>query len=853
MRVSPSRLVLTALLALPSAALAQPNLALFKSGPSSAVAGTAITYTFTINNNGAGPATNVQLSDVLPAGLTLLGDSLDACGVTSTAANHQQTVACGLPNIAAGGSLVVRMNVLVEHDFLPDRGTGATNAATVTTTGETNPADNTDTSPSMVVTGSADLIVTSFAPANPVPAGETFTYSINVDNLGPSAAQHIIVADSLAASGVVTIQSCAFSVSRTDGSSIELFQCTTGTIIGGQFVIDIGASGATVLNPRGSPCDWDASAPPGDEEDCDLGFGTRDPGRLRLAFRLRALQELTVDSITTVSAETPDPDLSNNMTNEPVHVDAVADLEVRKVAGAPAKAGELASWTVTAINHGPSSAQNTLLRDVLPAGLVDGTVSITGNIVDDPLGTPVVHGPVSCSLGTPGLPDDPAQCDLGSLFPGWGAILTVTGMVHPNYIAAHDGVPPPIGLTNDVSVSSDTPDVVFDPEPGGDGCPNFPCPPAPDEPNFASASVPIADAADRGIQAFAVGSIAAGEAFHYEFQISNVGPSVSRDMTLRAFLPPQVTFLSAAVDLEGGTGFDLLPCDVFAGSNSLFCPLGNLPITGAVPVIAFVNVLVDPFVADGTPLDLSADVFLSDTPDPDSSNNSAFLSTPASNSAPDLFTEVFGSGEVDLAGWQLELTPAATPAGYTACVTGVTPPIGPGPSGSTGLVLGDDDFAEVVLTGGKKIKLYGIKYDRVFVGSNGYVTLLAGDVAALPGAAIHFDMKRVSAFFADLDPTAGGAIYYRQFGDLLEINWVAVPGYLDEDTSTFHLELYFDGRIQWRFAELDGLASVVGISDGGGLSDLFFESDFGPPGADYPLCPVIFADAFESGNTARWQ
>jgi len=844
MRLSPSRLVLTALLVLPGAALAQPNLALVKSGPSSAVAGTPIVYTFTINNNGAGTATNVQLNDVLPAGLTLLGDSLDACGVTSTAANHQQTVACGLPNIAAGGSLVVRMNVLVEHDFLPDRGTGATNTATVTTTGETNPADNTDAAPSMLVSGSADLTVQTFAPANPVPAGETFLFSIVVDNLGPSTAEHVIIRDSLAASGVVSIQSCAFSVANTEGSSIQQFTCTTGTIVGGQFLIDIGQMSGSVLNPRGAPCDWDASDP-GSEEDCELGFGDRDPGRLRVSFRLRALQEITVESVTSVSATTPDPDLSNNETVESVHVEAVADLEVRKVAGAPVKAGELASWTVTAINHGPSSAQNALLRDVLPSGLVDGTVSITGNIVDNPLGVPVVYEPVSCSLGTPGLPDDPAQCDLGSLFPGWGAILTVTGLVHPNYIAAHDGVPPPIGLTNDVAVSSDTPDVVFDPDPDGDSCPSFPCPPAPDEPNFASASVPIDDSADRSLLAFAIGSIDAGEPFHYELQVGNLGPSVSRDLTLRAFLPPEVTFLSAAVDLEGGTGFDLLPCDISVGSNALFCPLGNLPITGPIPVFVFVDVMVDPFVADGTMLDMSADVFLSDTPDPDGSNNSVILSVAASNSAPDLFTEIFGTGQIDLEGWQIELTPAETPAGYTACVTGVTPPLGSDANDSIELLLGDDDFAEALLTDGKKIKLYGIKYDRVYVGSNGYVTLLAGS--------IHFDMKRISAFFADLDPTGGGVVFYRQLDDLLEIAWEEVPGYLDADTSTFYLELFFDGRIQWRLVELDGLASVVGISNGGGLSPSFFESNFAPPGASYPLCPVIFADAFETGDGSRWQ
>lgn len=188
MRASPAAVVWLSLLALPGAALAQPDLALSIGGPSSAIAGTAITQTFVIQNQGAATATDVEFDDVLPAGLTLLGDSLDSCAVTATAADHQQTVNCDLPDIAAFDTLVLSMSLLVEHDFLQDRGTGATNSATVTTTGEADPSDNSDSAPSLLVSAIADLAVYTFGPADPVPAGEVFTYTIYVDNLGPSSA-----------------------------------------------------------------------------------------------------------------------------------------------------------------------------------------------------------------------------------------------------------------------------------------------------------------------------------------------------------------------------------------------------------------------------------------------------------------------------------------------------------------------------------------------------------------------------------------------------------------------------------------------------------------------------------------
>jgi uncharacterized repeat protein (TIGR01451 family) len=101
-----------------------------------------VDYSLTVTNKGPDTATNVQLADPAPAGITYLtaNPSQGSCNVSSS------LITCSLGNIAAGQTVTIaitaRATTVGSH----------TNTATVTGGGgrETNPADNVDSAVTIV-------------------------------------------------------------------------------------------------------------------------------------------------------------------------------------------------------------------------------------------------------------------------------------------------------------------------------------------------------------------------------------------------------------------------------------------------------------------------------------------------------------------------------------------------------------------------------------------------------------------------------------------------------------------------------------------------------------------------------
>jgi hypothetical protein len=197
---------------------------------------------------------------------------------------------------------------------------------------------------------------------------------------------------------------------------------------------------------------------------------------------------------------------------------------------------------------------------------------------------------------------------------------------------------------------------------------------------------------------------------------------------------------------------------------------------------------------------------------------------------PDFFTELFTTNN-DLDNRTFSWAPSGNVSSYTLCQSSAfTLPVDP--TGGTVLALTDDSNINVPLTGGQTVKLYGVAYSSVFVGSNGFLTFTAGDSTLGETYAIHFNKPRVSALFDDLNPTQAGQISYKQLADRFTVTYLNVTEHNGANQNTFQISMYFDGRIEITYlaiAAVDGLAGLSGSTSQ--------NVDFGPSDLSaYPSC-----------------
>jgi hypothetical protein len=203
---------------------------------------------------------------------------------------------------------------------------------------------------------------------------------------------------------------------------------------------------------------------------------------------------------------------------------------------------------------------------------------------------------------------------------------------------------------------------------------------------------------------------------------------------------------------------------------------------------------------------------------------------------PDCFTESFDAGNNDLDFLSLTFSPDGTAAYYEACREKVEE-FPTNPNEGTYLPLGDDDFAEVILSDGASILFYGIRYDRFYVGSNGYITFGQGDTEFSASLENHFNMPRISPLFTDLTPADSQSISYKQLQDRVAVTFKNVPLYGDKTAkNSFQVELFYvDGTIRITWLEIAPTVCVVGLSEGYGLPPQFLESDLSKYVPCWPL------------------
>ncbi|MEE4273030.1 MAG: DUF11 domain-containing protein [Thermoanaerobaculales bacterium] len=369
------------------------------------------------------------------------------------------------------------------------------------------PFDNTSTASTLVM-DEADLAVTKLIqPAIEVAAGEAFTYTIFVDNMGPSSARNVVLQDDILLSGDYTIIDIADDPHREDSCALQRdsVRCTL----------------ADALEPMGF-------APGG--------------GRWTVTVELVANTAQTVSNLVTVLSEdpdgstgpgagTPDPNTTNNQATSFVDVTAVADLGAEltvqgevQIDGEPGgnfaaqadavTAGGDLSFLLTVGNAGPSAATNVETQLTLPLGVEPLSVtSSQGNC-----------GPASMS----------PVCVLGAMDSASAATVTATARVAADTAAGTD-------LEAGATVTSAVADID-------------------NSDNLSSASVGVDRWADLGVSILATPApCPPGETLAITANVTNRGPSDAAGGTVTFTSSGGVTFLESTQCAADGT---TVSCDV---------------------------------------------------------------------------------------------------------------------------------------------------------------------------------------------------------------------------------------------------------------------------------------------------
>lgn len=296
---------------------------------SNLIAGGNVVFDIVVQNNGPLPATDVEVEDILPAGLTFTGIANESGSFTTTVNGQTVTVrlgaaAPGAATLPVGGAANFQLTADIANNQTDD----ITNTATVD--GSEVETDNTNNSSSALLDlPSSDVRIQKTALTDPVNAGAQLTYQITVTNDGPDSAAGVVVTDPLPV-GVT------FNSGDVDGdSNLVVFDAPSRTVT---------AFAGTLANAASSVV------------------------TIVVDVAEDAVSPLTNNATVTVDPDT-DPDQTNNTSGDTTTVEREVDVAVTKTVSGTPIAGQDVTYTLVVANNGPSQARGISVSDILDSDL----------------------------------------------------------------------------------------------------------------------------------------------------------------------------------------------------------------------------------------------------------------------------------------------------------------------------------------------------------------------------------------------------------------------------------------------------------------------------------------------------
>ncbi|HWL92638.1 MAG TPA: DUF11 domain-containing protein [Phycisphaerae bacterium] len=296
------------------------DIAVAKTGSSTKLAslGEEMTYSVEVCNRGPDDATNVLLTDNLPAEFDFISGTN---GIVESPSGSGM-LSASIASLPAYQCVEFEITVAAAAE-----GAAVVNSASASTNNQVDPkpGNNTGSAAAVLIDEEADLEVTKIDDGGAPPNG-LFTYTVTITNHGPAPADNVVMTDTLPA-GVV------FD-SATNGAT------EAGGVVTANFA--------------------------------NIGVGLSEVVEITVSA---AAENLYINNVSVASADT-DPDPVNNSASFESIVAFGYDVSVTKSGISAAAAGEQVIYEITVSNAGPNTATNIVVTDTLPAGFTLSSVSV---------------------------------------------------------------------------------------------------------------------------------------------------------------------------------------------------------------------------------------------------------------------------------------------------------------------------------------------------------------------------------------------------------------------------------------------------------------------------------------------